>query len=109
IGTDLLGKTIGLIGAGRIGKRVAHYSKGLGMNVIYTDMARNEQIEKEDGATFRASAEEVLREADIVSLHVPLLDSTRHLINDMRLRLMKPTAFLINTSRGPVVDELALE
>lgn len=107
-GTDILGKTLGLIGAGRIGKRVAHYAKGLGMKVIYTDMAKNEAIEKEEGAEFRATADEVLKEADVVSLHVPLLDSTKHLINETSLRLMKPTAFLINTSRGPVVDEAAL-
>lgn len=109
IGTDVLGKTIGLIGAGRIGKKVAEYSKGLGMKVIYTDVKRNEDMEKGGGIEYRASAEEVLKESDIVSLHVPLLDSTHHLINETRLRLMKPTAFLINTSRGPIVHEEALE
>lgn len=108
IGTDVLGKTLGLIGAGRIGKRVAFYSKGLGLKIIYTDVVRNEEIEKESGATYYSSIEEVLKQADIVSLHVPLLDSTRHLINEERLRMMKPTSFLVNTSRGPVVDEKAL-
>lgn len=109
IGTDVLGKTIGLVGAGKIGERVAHYSNGLGLKVIYHDVSRNEKIEKENGAVFKNSIEDVLREADVVSLHVPLFDSTRHLINEARLRLMKPTSFLINTSRGPVVDERALE
>ena len=108
IGTDILGKTLGLIGAGRIGERVAYYSKGLGMKIIYTDVVRNDRIEKEYGAVYRGSVEEVLQAADVISLHVPLLDSTRHLINEARLRLMKPTGFLINTSRGPVVDEKAL-
>ncbi len=108
IGMDLLGKTLGLVGAGRIGERMAFYSKGLGMKIIYTDLVRNERIEKEQGATYHKELEEVLKEADVVSLHVPLVFSTRHLINEERLHLMKPSAFLINTSRGPVVDEKAL-
>ncbi|MEK7579448.1 MAG: D-glycerate dehydrogenase [Patescibacteria group bacterium] len=109
VGTDLLGKTLGLIGAGRIGERVAFYAKALGLKIIYTDIARNERIEKKYDAVFCTSPEEVLQKADVVSLHVPLLDSTRHLINEERLRLMKPTGLLINTSRGAVVDEKALE
>ncbi len=109
IGTDVLGKTLGLVGAGRIGERVAYYAKGLGMKVLYYDVARNQRIETECGATYCVTPEDVLRQADVVSLHVPLLDSTRHLINDERLRLMKPTSLLVNTSRGPVVDEKALE
>ena len=108
IGTDILGKTLGIVGVGRIGGRVAHYAKGLGLNIIYTDVARNELLEKECGAVFYASVEELLPKADVVSLHTPLLDSTRHLINEDRLKTMKRTAFLINTSRGPVVDEKAL-
>jgi len=109
IGTDLVGKTIGIIGTGRIGERVAyHFAKGFGSKIIYYDVVRNEKIEKECDATFVSSIEGVLREADVVTLHVPLLDSTRHLINSERLKMMKPTAYLINTSRGPVVDEVAL-
>lgn len=109
IGTDLSGKTVGIIGTGRIGERVAyHFAKGFGSKIIYYDVARNEKIEKECGAVFVASVDEVLKQADIVTLHVPLLDSTRHLINSARLRMMKPTAYLINTSRGPVIDEVAL-
>ena len=109
IGTDILGKTLGLVGAGRIGQQVAHYARGLGMNVLYTDITRNNDIEKASGATYCESVEKLLPQVDVVSLHVPLLKSTYHLMNDARLRLMKPTAFLINTSRGPVVEEAALE
>lgn len=109
LGTDLKGKTLGLLGAGRIGSRVAYMaSRGLDMKVIYYDVKQNEHIEKETGAAFRASVEEVLKEADAVSIHVPLLDSTKHLINKERLAMMKKSAYLINTSRGPVVDEAAL-
>ncbi|HLP44098.1 MAG TPA: D-glycerate dehydrogenase [Candidatus Nanoarchaeia archaeon] len=109
VGVDILGKTLGLIGAGRIGERVAYYAKGLGMNVIYSDIARNEKIEKECAAAYYPTHEDVLKNADIVSLHVPLMDATRHLINAERLALMKSTAFLVNTSRGAVIDEAALE
>lgn len=109
VGTDILGKTLGLIGAGRIGERVAYYAKGLGMKIVYHDINRNEKLEKELGATYQSSIEDVLKESDVISLHVPLIDSTKHLMNETRLNLMKPTAFLINTSRGPVVDEVALE
>ncbi len=108
IGTDILGKTLGLIGAGRIGSQVAHYARGFGLKVIYTDLKRNDQIEKESGATFYATPEEILRQADIVSLHVPLMDSTKHLINAERLAMMKKNAFLVNTARGPIIDEVAL-
>ena len=109
IGTDIMGKTLGLVGAGRIGERVAYYCKGLGMKIIYNDVMRNDKLEKEYGAEYHDSVDEVLKIADVVSLHVPLLDSTRHLIDEARIRLMKPTSFLINTSRGPVIDEMALE
>ena len=109
IGTNIFGKTLGLVGAGRIGERVAYYSSGLGLNIIYTDIARNDRIEKECGATYYSSINELLPKADIISLHVPLLPSTKHLIDENHLRLMKPTSFLINTSRGPVIDEKALE
>ena len=108
IGMDVLGKTLGIVGVGRIGGKVAHYASGLGLKVIYTDVARNEEIEKDSGAVFCSSVDELLPKADIVSIHVPLLDSTHHLINESRLRSMKPTAFLVNTSRGPVIDEVAL-
>lgn len=108
VGTDIKGKTIGLIGAGQIGTEVAkmlHY--GFGSNVIYSDVSPNTELEKITGPT-RTTTEEVLRNADIVSLHVPLLPTTHHLINKDSLLLMKKTAFLINTSRGAVIDEKAL-
>lgn len=108
IGMDLLGKTLGLIGAGRIGQRVAQCAKGLGLKVIYHDVARNDSLEKECGALYIENIEELLKQADVVSLHVPLLESTRHLIDERHLHMMKPTSFLVNTSRGPVVDEKAL-
>lgn len=109
LGMDLKGKTLGLLGAGRIGSRVAEIAgKGLGMKVIYYDVKQSPETEAATGAEFRASVEEVLKEADVVSIHVPLLDSTHHLMNAERLALMKPGAYLINTSRGPVVDEAAL-
>ncbi|MFZ2621071.1 MAG: D-glycerate dehydrogenase [Minisyncoccia bacterium] len=108
IGTDILGKTLGLIGVGRIGSRVGYYAKGLGMKIIYQDVLRNEQIENECGAEYHKSIEELLKEADVVSIHVPLLESTRHLINWEKISLMKKTAFLVNTSRGPVIEEESL-
>jgi lactate dehydrogenase-like 2-hydroxyacid dehydrogenase len=108
LGTDLKGKTFGLLGAGRIGYDAALIVKnGFGMNVVYYDVKQNEEIEKM-GAQFRSSVEEVLKEADVVSVHVPLLDSTKHLINAERLAMMKKDAYLINTSRGPIIDEVAL-
>ncbi len=109
LGTDVSKKTLGVLGLGRIGSRVAHHgAKGFEMEVLYYDVKRNEEFEKEVGAEFRATPEEVLKEADFVSVHVPLLPETRHLINAERLKMMKPTAYLINTSRGPVIDEKAL-
>ena len=109
IGTDLGGKTLGLVGAGHIGAHAARIMKnGFGARVVYYDVAENASIEKECGAQRKLSLEELLREADFVSIHVPLLPSTHHLIDETRLGMMKPTAFLVNTSRGPVIDENAL-
>lgn len=115
LGNDLYGKTLGVMGLGRIGSRVAHHAvKGFDMKVIYYDIKRNEEFEKEYASTgsaqveFRESIDDVLREADFVTVHVPLLDSTRHLINAEKLAMMKPTAYLVNASRGPVIDEKAL-
>lgn len=108
-GTKLAGKKLGIIGTGRIGADVAHRAKnGFMMDVVYYDVKRNEQLEKDFGAVFYPTVEEVLAVADAVSIHVPLMESTHHLINETRLKLMKKTAFLINTSRGPVIDENAL-
>lgn len=107
LGQDIWGKTIGIIGLGRIGSAVAQRAKGMNMNTLYYDVYRNEQAEKEIGVEY-VPLETLLRESDFVTIHVPLMPSTRHLINEDRLRLMKKTACLINTSRGPVVDEKAL-
>ncbi len=108
VGTDIKGKTIGLIGVGDIGGKVAHMlHSGFGVNIIYSDINQNTLLEQDTGAIKKETVD-VLREADIVSLHVPLLPSTTHLINKDSLATMKKTAILINTSRGPVVDEKAL-
>ncbi|MEK7074264.1 MAG: NAD(P)-dependent oxidoreductase, partial [Patescibacteria group bacterium] len=109
LGTDVSKKTLGILGLGRIGSRVAHHAvRGFDMNVLYYDPHRNEAFEKEFGAQFRQNVEDVLREADFISIHVPLLTETRHLLNADRLAMMKKSAYLINTSRGPIVDEAAL-
>lgn len=108
VGTNLFGKTLGLVGAGRIGERVAFYAKGLGLSILYTDTRVNENLEHSMGARRVDSLEELLRGADIVSLHVPLLPTTHHLIGASELAIMKKSAFLINTARGPVIDERAL-
>lgn len=108
VGTDMKGKTIGLIGAGQIGTEVAkilHY--GFGSKIIYSDINESVELDNID-QTIRKETAEILKEADIVSLHVPLLPTTHHLINKDSLLTMKKTAFLINTSRGAVVDEKAL-
>ncbi len=107
-GVDVYGKTLGLIGAGRIGSMVARRAvNGFGMKLIYSDMRPNPELEKQLGAK-KVSMEALLKKADFISLHVPLLPSTRHLISTKQFALMKPGAFLINTARGPVVDEKAL-
>ena len=108
-GADLKNKTFGFLGAGRIGTDTALIAhNGFGMNIIYYDIVRSPEIEKATGAEFCESVEEVLTRSDVVSIHVPLVDTTRHMINAERLRLMKPTAYLINTARGPIIDEQAL-
>lgn len=109
LGSDMKGKTLGVLGAGRIGSGVATRAKrGLGMEVIYYDIKPNDELEKEIDCTYKENIDDVLKEADVVTVHVPLLESTTHLINAERLSLMKNSAYLINTSRGPVVDEDAL-
>lgn len=108
VGNDVYGKTLGIVGLGAIGKGVAlRAHKGFGMTILYTDMKRDETFEKEYSATFMP-LEKLLSTADIISLHVPLLPSTRHLITTKTLKLMKKTALLVNTARGPVVDEKAI-
>lgn len=109
LGSDLAGKTLGVIGCGRIGAEVAKKARhGLGMHIIYYDVRTNERIENDANATYYSDADAVFRDADVVSIHVPLLESTHHFVDARRLALMRPSAYLINTSRGPVVDEGAL-
>lgn len=109
LGTDLKGKTLGILGAGRIGCEVGRMMhNGFGMKVVYSDIKPNEGLESACSAVFYATPEDVLEQADAVSIHVPLLPTTKHLINAERLAKMKRSALLVNTSRGPVVDELAL-
>lgn len=108
VGTDVWGKTLGIVGFGRIGRAMARRASGFQMKVIYTDAVRApEAMEKELKAEFR-EMNTLLAESDFVSLHVPLLPETRGLFDAPKFYRMKPTAFLINTSRGPVVDEAAL-
>jgi len=108
VGTDVWGKTLGIVGFGRIGRAMARRASGFQMKVIYTDAVRaSEAVEKELKAEFR-DMNALLAESDFVSVHVPLLPETRGLFDAPKFYRMKPTAFLINTSRGPVVDEAAL-
>lgn len=107
-GADVWGKTLGIVGFGRIGRAVARRALGFQMKVIYTDAVRAPQdVEKAVNAEFR-DLNTLLAESDFISIHVPLMPETRGLFDGPKLFRMKPTAFLINTSRGPVVDEAAL-
>ncbi len=108
LGQDVHHKTIGIVGFGRIGQAVARRAKGFGMRVIYSDaVSLPLAVEMETGAE-RRELIELLSEADFVSIHTNLTPETRHLFNQDTFRRMKPTAVLVNTSRGPVVDEAAL-
>lgn len=108
LGGDVWGKTLGVIGFGRIGREVARRAQGFQMRVLYHSRARQSaDVEREFRAGF-VELDHLLRESDFVTLHVPLRPETRHLISKSALEKMKPTAYLVNTSRGPVVDEAAL-
>src|SRR5713226_9485360 len=108
VGTDVWGKTLGIVGFGRIGRAVARRASGFQMKVVYTDAVHaTSEMEKELKAEFR-EINALLAESDFISVHVPLLPETRGLFNAPKFHRMKPAAFLINTSRGPVVDEAAL-
>jgi len=108
LGYDVHHKTLGICGLGRIGQGVARRAKGFDMQILYTDLVRATQsVEKELGASF-VDKKTLLAESDFVTLHVPLEPQTTHYISKAELALMKPTAILINASRGPVVDEKAL-
>ena len=107
-GQDVYGKTLGILGFGRIGRAVARRARGFNMRVLYHDTVRCEAaMERDVGATY-ADPETVLRESDFVSLHTLFVPETRHLINERTLRHMKKTAILVNAARGPIVDEAAL-
>jgi len=106
-GQDVHHATLGLIGVGRIGSAVARRAKGFEMRVLYYDTVRRHDLEQELGLEFR-ELDDVLREADIVSVHVPLTPQTRHLIGREQFRMMKKTAVFVNAARGPIVDQEAL-
>ncbi|MCD6461315.1 MAG: hydroxyacid dehydrogenase [Thermoplasmata archaeon] len=106
-GTELQGKTLGLVGVGRIGQAVGRRAVGFGMNIIYHSRTRKPEFERETGARY-VDFHTLLQEADIISNHLPLTDETRGMFNAERLGMMKPTAFLINCARGGIVDEQAL-
>lgn len=108
LGTDLRNKTLGIIGLGRIGYGVGRRAVlGLGMRCLYSTPHRDSAFEQECHATY-ASLDRILEESDVISVHVPLLPTTKHLLSTEQFSLMKKTAFVINTARGPIVDEKAL-
>jgi glyoxylate reductase len=108
LGHDVYGQTLGIIGMGRIGQAVARRAQGFGMRLLYHNRQRlDPALEADLGATWVALPE-LLQQADFVSLHVPLSADTTHLIGASELRMMRPSAYLINTARGPIVDEPAL-
>jgi glyoxylate reductase len=107
-GAAVTGKTLGLVGFGRIGQALARRARGFDTAIVYADPRRLSAAEEAKfGASYR-SFDDLLREADFVSLHPQLSPETRHLMSDRQFALMKPSAFVINTSRGPVIDEAAL-
>lgn len=107
LGLELCGAALGILGAGRIGAAVARRSIGFRMRVMYADTNRNDRLERDVGAE-RVELERLVRESDVLSLHIPMRSELRHLIGVAEFAAMKPTAILINTARGPLVDEAAL-
>lgn len=107
VGSELFGKTVGLVGFGRIARRVAQRLKGFDVRLLAYDSSPDERLAQEAGVTY-VSLEALLRQSDFVSLHAPLNERTRHLINEQTIELMKPGAFLVNTARGELVDDAAL-
>ena len=108
LGWDLHGATLGIVGLGQTGRAVAQRAHGFGMRLLYHSRTRKPEAERELGLQYVAALHDLLRQADFVSLHVPLTAETRHLIGEAELRAMRPAALLINTSRGEVVDQRAL-
>jgi glyoxylate reductase len=108
LGMGLQEKTLGIIGLGSIGEALARRARAFGMEIVYADARRaDEEVERELGAR-QVELDELLRTSDVISIHAPLMDETRHLINAERLAQMKETAYLVNSARGPIVDEAAL-
>lgn len=107
LGTQVSGKTLGILGAGRIGTAVAQRGKGFNMQILYSGRRQNREFEQATGGKY-VDKETLLQQADFLSVHVPLSEGTRHYIGAAELALMKETAILINTARGPVIDEQAL-
>ncbi|MFA5537509.1 MAG: D-glycerate dehydrogenase [Bacillota bacterium] len=107
LGQEITGKTLGIVGGGRIGQKMAKRGRGFDMKIIYTGRRKSPDFEEATGGIY-VTKEELLKEADFISLHVPLTPETRHYIGEKELKLMKKSAILINTARGPVVDEKAL-
>ena len=108
LGGDIHGKTLGIIGMGRIGQAVAKRASGFDMRILYTDVNSLPPEQETALSAAKTDLESLLRESDFVTIHVPLTKETRHLIGAKELKIMKSTAYLVNTSRGPVIDEKAL-
>ncbi len=108
LGLELAGKTVGIVGMGRIGQAFARRCLGFGLKILYSSRTRLPEEKEKALRAAHVSLDELLRRSDFISLHVPLTEQTRHLIDAEKLRLLKPDAILINTARGPVVDETAL-
>jgi glyoxylate reductase len=106
-GWDMSGKTLGFLGLGRIGAEAAKRGKGFGVKMIYYDVVRRQDLEAQYGVTY-VTFEELLKTSDIISVHVPLLPTTRGILSTKQFKMMKPTAIVVNTSRGPVIDQKAL-
>lgn len=107
LGADLAGATLGIVGLGKIGQAVARRASAFGVNLVYTDTSDHPEIESQLGAR-RLGPDELLHRSDFVSLHVPLTEETRGMIDEGALQSMQPTAILVNTARGPIVDTAAL-
>ncbi len=106
-GRDIHGASIGIIGAGRIGSAIARRARGFNMNILYYDVVSRPRLERDLGAT-NVNLDVLVKQSDFISIHVPLTKQTYHMINEEKLRLMKKTAYLINNSRGTIIDEKAL-
>lgn len=107
LGTDVHHATLGIIGMGSIGREVARRAAGFNMKILYHNRSRDESAEKKFGATY-AGRDDILRQSDFISLHLPLSRLTEHFIGAAEFRLMKPSAIIVNTARGPIIDQAAL-